>query len=236
VFFQIIPFILIGTETTVQRRFAGQESDNVQSLEILKMDEKQLDAAYWEGRYQDKDTGWDIGAVSAPIKAYADQLTDLQLRILIPGCGYGYEAEYLWKKGFKNVYVADYAAEPLKKFHQRVPDFPVAQLLECDFFALEGMYDRILEQTFFCALHPSLRAAYARKISTLLAPGGFLAGVLFDDPLYDDQPPYGGNEQVYKTCFEPYLRVLKMERCYNSIAPRAGRELFVKLAPLGKGI
>jgi hypothetical protein len=45
------------------------------------------------------ETGWDLGQVSPPLKAYIDQLTDKNLRILIPGCGNSYEAEYLLEKG-----------------------------------------------------------------------------------------------------------------------------------------
>lgn len=58
-----------------------------------------LDEFYWNTRYQTNDIGWDIGSVSPPIKAYIDQLTNKQLRILIPGCGNTYEAEYLLQQG-----------------------------------------------------------------------------------------------------------------------------------------
>lgn len=148
---------------------------------------------------------------------------------MIPGCGEAYEAEYLWKNGFENVYVADISKKPLENFIKRVPDFPEAQLLHTNFFDLKMQFDLIIEQTFFCALHPSERLNYARKTADLLKPGGKLVGVLFDDPLFDDHPPYGGKKEDYLPFFEPFYTIHVFERCYNSIKPREGRELFILL-------
>jgi SAM-dependent methyltransferase len=66
-----------------------------------------LDQTFWENRYVLNETGWDLGEVSPPLKAYIDQLTDKNLRILIPGCGNTYEAEYLLNNGFTNITVID---------------------------------------------------------------------------------------------------------------------------------
>jgi thiopurine S-methyltransferase len=60
-----------------------------------------LDKQYWENRYKENQTGWNIGYISTPIKLYINQLTDKSIRILIPGGGNSYEAEYLWLNGFK---------------------------------------------------------------------------------------------------------------------------------------
>jgi len=40
---------------------------------------------YWTERYHEHKTGWDIGYISTPLKAYFDQLTNKNLKILIPG-------------------------------------------------------------------------------------------------------------------------------------------------------
>ena len=42
---------------------------------------------FWTKRYQDNEAGWDLGTISTPLKEYIDQLTDKNLRILIPGAG-----------------------------------------------------------------------------------------------------------------------------------------------------
>jgi hypothetical protein len=187
----------------------------------------ELNAAFWTDRYTTGQTGWDIGAVSTPLKAYFDQLTDKELEILIPGGGRSYEAEYLHKQGFTKVHVVDLSGEPFADLMERCPDFPREHLHVGDFFSHAGRYDRIIEQTFFCALNPQLRPAYVRRMHELLVPGGKLEGVLFDDPLFTDHPPYGGNAVEYRELFTPVFRKLGLEPCYNSIKPRAGRELWL---------
>jgi len=188
------------------------------------------DEAYWTQRYTSNQTQWDAGEVTTPLKTYFDQLKDKNLSILIPGCGNAYEAEYLWENGFKNVYLADISEVPLKNFHNKNPSFPKEQLLHVDFFEIEAQFDLIVEQTFFCALHPSERSKYAKKCRSLLSDKGKLMGVLFDDPLFSDHPPYGGNKEEYLPYFKDLFRVEVFDRCYNSIKPREGRELYILLS------
>ena len=191
--------------------------------------QQDFNADYWQNRYTQNNTGWDTGGITPPLKNYFDQLENKSLRILIPGCGNAYEAEYLYRNGFKNVYLVDIAEAPLQNFASRVPDFPKDQLLLQDFFKLEGKYDLIVEQTFFCALDPALRPAYAKKMASLLAPGGKLAGLLFDTVFEKAGPPFGGNREEYRSYFAPYFDFKHFERAYNSIPPRQGSELFMVL-------
>jgi len=188
-----------------------------------------LDANYWQKRYKANQTGWDAGAITPPLKNYFDQLPDKSLRILIPGCGNAYEAEYLHAQGFGQVYLADVAPAPLQHFALRVPGFPKEHLLLQDFFSLQGTYDLIVEQTFFCALQPELRTAYADKCAELLASGGKLIGLLFDTTFGREGPPFGGSRAEYRTYFAPYFNFKHFETAYNSIKPRQGQELFVLL-------
>ncbi|MCA6073646.1 methyltransferase domain-containing protein [Fulvivirga sedimenti] len=184
---------------------------------------------YWSERYRGNDIPWDTGGITTPIKEYIDHLHDRGLRLLIPGAGSGYEAEYCMQQGFENTFVIDISAEALQRLQDRCPEFPEEKLIHGDFFSYTGEFDLILEQTFFCALPPVLRSSYVAKMHELLVPGGHLAGVLFDDPLYDDHPPFGGNESVYRSYFFPTFEEKIMARCYNSIAPRRNRELFIEL-------
>lgn len=186
-----------------------------------------LNKDFWEGRYQAGQTGWDIGYPAPALTAYIDQLPDKNLRILVPGAGRGYEAAYLWQQGFRNLTVLDIAAQPLQAVRAQIPDLPAEQLVQADFFAWQGgPFDLILEHTFFCALPPALRPNYARAMHRLLAPGGRLAGLLFDFPLTEAGPPFGGSEAEYRSLFAPFFTLKRLERATNSIAPRAGSELF----------
>lgn len=187
----------------------------------------ELDKSFWEKRYQQGSTGWNVGTVSEPLKVYIDSLKNKSVSILIPGAGNSYEAEYLYNSGFTNVDVIDIAEQPLKNFKNRVPNFPNEKCIQTDFFKWSKTYDIVFEQTFFCALDPSLRANYALKMSDLLKPNGKLVGVLFDFPFTKNGPPFGGSSEEYHTYFDPLFNIKKLEKCYNSIAPRAGNELFI---------
>ncbi|MCC6180628.1 MAG: methyltransferase domain-containing protein [Bacteroidia bacterium] len=189
--------------------------------------EHDLSKQYWNNRYLTDDFKWDIGYPSPPLIEYTMQLQNKNLKILIPGAGNSYEAEYLYNHGFKNVYVLDFAQQALDNFKNRVPNFPVQQLINQNFFEHHGQYDLILEQTFFCALHPSLRHQYVQHMYALLKQSGKLVGVLFNDALNETQPPFGGNKNTYQLLFEGIFKIKKMELCYNSISPRKDRELFI---------
>lgn len=188
---------------------------------------KEENAQFWANRYAEERTGWDIGYPSPPLTNYLDGLTDKGLKILIPGAGNGYEAEYAWKQGFKNVSVLDIAAAPLANLQQRILDFPNDQLLEGDFFAHTGQYDLILEQTFFCSFEPkpATRQAYARQMHSLLQTGGKLVGLWFDLPTGTSRP-FGGSREEYLSYLEPYFNVLAFAKTPDSIKPRAGNEFF----------
>ncbi|MCX8209581.1 MAG: methylmalonyl-CoA epimerase [Lewinella sp.] len=211
--------------------FLHPKSTNGVLVEICQSIKTTSDPAdYWGSRYDKGNTGWDIGYPSPPITNYLDQIPDKSLRLLIPGAGNAYEAEYAWKLGFTNVFVIDVAEQPLKAFALRVPDFPPEQLIQGDFFEHTGQYDLILEQTFFCSFPPlpETRSAYAEKQHALLAPGGKLVGLWFDVPLTGDleKRPFGGTQEEYKEYFAPYFETESFTPATNSIAPRMGSELF----------
>ncbi len=132
----------------------------------------QLNKDYWQSRYENNETGWDAGKITTPLKEYIDQIEDKNLKILIPGAGNGYELDYFLSKGFKNVFVVDFAETPLQNIKKRIPELPDSQLIKSDFFKLDGTYDLILEQTFFCALAPELREKYVSKMHSLLSKNG----------------------------------------------------------------
>ncbi|MCK0180250.1 TPMT family class I SAM-dependent methyltransferase [Flavobacteriaceae bacterium S0862] len=187
---------------------------------------KKLNKSFWEHRYRENKTGWDLGHVSLPIQTYIDQLTNKDLKILIPGAGNSYEAEYLWEKGFKNVFVLDIANQPLINFKKRVTKFPDKQLINKDFFELKNSFDLIIEQTFFCALQPTLRKNYSNKMNELLKENGKLVGLLFNFELTKEGPPFGGSKTEYLNLFSSVFKIKTLEKSYNSIKPREDIELF----------
>lgn len=185
-----------------------------------------LNSTYWEERYKNKETGWDVGTITTPLKEYIDQIEDKSIKILIPGAGNSYELEYLLNNGFENVFVLDYAQAPLDNIQHRIANCKPNQLIKSDFFEHQGNYDLILEQTFFCALDPQLRKKYVEKATSLLHPKGKIAGLLFQFPLTEVGPPFGGSKVEYIDLFQDQFEIKTLETANNSIKPRHGNELF----------
>ena len=192
-----------------------------------------LSQDYWNNRYEAEETGWDLKTISPPLKAYIEQLTDKNLRILIPGCGSGYEAEYLLKQGFQDVTVIDFAPLAVEKMKSYMIDYQNINIICADFFRHTGKYDLILEQTFFCALNPDLRTNYVQKMSELLVENGKLVGLLFGVQ-FSKKPPFGGSREEYLTLFSDIFKINLLEPCYNSVKPRQSSELFFNFSKNGE--
>ncbi|MCI2228582.1 TPMT family class I SAM-dependent methyltransferase [Polaribacter sp. MSW13] len=188
-----------------------------------------LTEGFWDNKYKNNKIGWDLGEISPPLKTYFNQLKNKQIKILIPGGGNSYEAEYLFNKGFTNVFVVDLSITALNNIKKRVPSFPSSQLIHANFFDLNITFDLVIEQTFFCAIDPDLRKNYASKIKDLLIEKGKLVGLLFNAKLNEDHPPFGGHKKEYLEIFKPYFDIKLMEEAYNSIKSRQGLELFFQV-------
>jgi methyl halide transferase len=188
-----------------------------------------LDKNYWNNRWETRDTGWDIGYPSPAIVKYMEQIEDKNIALLIPGCGNGYEAEFLVKNGFTNITLIDIAPEAVLKLRERFSEYPQVKVICGDFFQHEGQYDMMIEQTFFCAIPVSMRPQYAQKTANLLRKKGKIIGLMFHKTFLLERPPYGGSPEEYRPLLTPYFDIKKMEACYNSIPSRQGTELFIIL-------
>ncbi len=207
-----------------------------QELNCGKADPSQLGKAFWESRYQAEETGWDIGYASPALVEYMKQVENKNAAILIPGAGNAYEVQALLDLGFENITVIDIAAQPIERLQNIFQSSPDVTLIEGDFFELQGKFDYILEQTFFCALSPSLRLNYVHKMHNLLNENGTLAGLFFNSHFEKDGPPFGGNSIEYKSLFRGYFNIQTMELCFNSIPPRENAELFVIMKKINRSI
>lgn len=187
----------------------------------------ELNASYWNDHFADNHTPWDLGQASPAICSYLSQLTNKNIRVLIPGCGNAHEAGWMLEQGFTDITLVDISEILVEKLQQAYETLPVRPTVVCsDFFQFSGQFDLIIEQTFFCALDPALREQYVAKMASLLRPGGKIAGLLFNRDFPQAGPPFGGSINAYRQLFSSHLRILCMEPCYNSVQPRAGTECF----------
>lgn len=192
-----------------------------------------LDENYWEERWINEKTSWDIGYSSPAIEEYILQYPNKQASILIPGCGNAYEVEFLWNRGFSNITVLDISTTAAQILRDKYQDRKGVTVICEDFFNHHGKYDLVIEQTFFCALHPDFRPQYVNKMHGLLNKGGRIIGVLFNRVFEKDGPPFGGSVLEYQNLFNNDFEIQKMEECYNSIEARKGSEVFINLQKQG---
>jgi len=131
-------------------------------------------------------TPWDAGSVPLHLKEW---LTGGNLRVLVPGCGSGYEVRYFAERG-DEVLGIDFADAALERARRTLGKF-ADRLRKADFFALdEPPFDLVYERTFLCALPRRMWPQWGGRIPQLVRPGGSLAGFFF----FDDNergPPFG---------------------------------------------
>ncbi len=150
----------------------------------------------WTEAWREERTPWDAGA-SSP--ALIDLVTRGALprgRALVAGCGSGYDVLTLAAPD-RHVVGLDLAKEAVARFERLrdeagIPTEQAEVRLESFFdFAPAEPFDLIWDYTFLCALDLDRREAWARKVESLLAPGGELAMLLFPvAPVHaEDRPP-----------------------------------------------
>ncbi|KAI0440667.1 S-adenosyl-L-methionine-dependent methyltransferase [Xylaria telfairii] len=169
----------------------------------------------WDKCWEDKFTPWDRGG---PSMALYDLLTENPNGViplptegspktaLVPGCGRGHDVLLLSSFGY-DVYgldVSSQALEAAKENVERVLKEGPLYATEgskrgtitwiCqDFFAKEWKdvqmpFDLIFDYTFFCALPPPMRPAWASKMKSSLSPGGRLVCLEFPSEKKPSEP------------------------------------------------
>jgi SAM-dependent methyltransferase len=197
--------------------------------------------AFWAGRYQAGETGWDHGAPSPGLGDFLHTHVGAQHAapvrpgtILVPGCGRGHDARVLAKAGFEvtGLDVVPQAIDDARRLAASDVGVQHAAPLRyeiADFFdlppALRGPYDWLFEHTFFCAIDPALRDCYVETVTGLLKPGGRLLGVFYHiQP--ETGPPFGTTREELLARFSPTFS-LQYECVPRSYESRTGKELLM---------
>jgi SAM-dependent methyltransferase len=128
----------------------------------------------WENCYLQGQTGWDRGDVSPNLMYWIEGGMLNPCRILIPGCGNGYEVLALAEKGF-DVVAIDIAPTPIENLRRTLKARQLnAELIQTDFFTcgFEKSFDAIYEQTSLCTLHSYDWVRYEKCLYNWLQPKG----------------------------------------------------------------
>jgi SAM-dependent methyltransferase len=148
---------------------------------------------FWDTRFSSGATPWDAHRVPPRLERWLATRSSPQ-RVLIPGCGSGYEARLFAERGH-DVLAIDFSDAALEAARRELG--PLAtRLRKADFFALqEPAFDLVYERAFLCALPRARWPDWGRRMAELVRPGGELVGFFY----FDDNergPPFGASENT----------------------------------------
>lgn len=185
----------------------------------------------WAARYAAADTPWDLGG---PHPELSVRLQGSSLappkdggRALVPGAGRCHDALALARRGWTVTAVDNVAAlgEQCAPLMERAGGrFVVGDAFEVD---LGGPFDLVWDHTFFCAIDPSMRAAWGARARDLVRPGGGLYGALvfpLGKPAGDGGPPHGMDAAALEVALGPAFRVLESGAVARTVKRRTWRE------------
>jgi SAM-dependent methyltransferase len=149
--------------------------------------------------------------------------SDRPHRVLVPGCGSGWDVRHFAEAGW-DVTGLDFSAEAIAAARANVGPY-ADRLLLGDFFAFafDAPFEVIYERTFLCALPRRLWSDYAERVAALLVPGGVLAGYFHfsDEPR---GPPFGTTPAALHALLDPHFALEEDREVDDSIPLFRARE------------
>ena len=178
---------------------------------------------FWNTRYAAGKTPWDFGGVPAALRTFLSRAKPPG-RVLIPGCGSGYEVQAFCDAGFE-VTAIDFSPAALERAGRLLG--PLGRcLIAGDFFRHDFTgqdFDLIYERTFLCSLPQERWRAYATRMAELLPQGKLLAGIF----LYGEEaepPPYPLTETQALELFAQEFELIRSEPVSDSLPLFEGKE------------
>ncbi|KAL5199884.1 hypothetical protein ABZP36_021087 [Zizania latifolia] len=140
-------------------------------------------AVGWDKSWEAGITPWDLGKPTPIVEHLVKSGTLPKGRALVPGCGTGYDVVALASpdRFVVGLDVSSVAVEKAKQWSSSLPNADYFAFVADDFFKWKPseQFDLIFDYTFFCALDPSLRLAWAETVSGLLKPDGELITLIY---------------------------------------------------------
>lgn len=176
---------------------------------------------FWETRYQQGVTPWDAGQMPRQFVAFATRRPAGE-RVLVPGCGSGYEVRGLAEHGAQ-VLAVDFSPAAVSLAREVLGEYADC-VQQGDFFLIDQPpFDWVYERALLCALPPKVWADWGRKMAELVKPGGVLAGYFFfaDTP---KGPPFGATPDQLAQLLGTHFTLLEQAPADDSLPVFAGRE------------
>ncbi len=188
----------------------------------------------WEAQYQKGETPWEKRGASPGLLDFL-ALEPVRGRGLVPGCGFGHDVRALAATAEEVVAIdiAPSAVEGASRF-PRVKNerYELANLFDLP-PQFRGVFDWVWEHTCFCAIDPSMRAAYVEAVAGALKPGGKLLAIFYLDPGHDhpdEGPPFGVSVAELDALFLPRFTLDREWLPARAYPGREGREWMRVLA------
>ena len=178
---------------------------------------------FWNTRYAAGKTPWDLGGVPTALRSFLARAQPPG-RVLIPGCGSGYEVKAFYDAG-SEVTAIDFSPAALQRAERNLGPLR-RRIIAGDFFTHDFIgqnFDLIYERTFLCSLPPERWRDYATRMADLLEKGKLLAGIF----LYGEEaepPPYPLTETQALELFGQDFELIRSEPVSDSLPLFQGME------------
>ncbi len=140
---------------------------------------------FWVKRWEGGRIPWDLGHVPPNLLKFLEKADLPPMRVLIPGCGSGYEVRAFHDAGH-DVTAIDFSG-PAVAYAREVLGPLGSRVVQGNFFKHDFGTERfglVYERGFLCSLPVARWPDYAARIASLLEPGGRLVGLF----LYGQEP------------------------------------------------
>ena len=194
---------------------------------------------FWNDRYLDGNTKWDIGGATPIITDYLGNKQNSIGKVCILGCGNGHDAME-FSRYDNDVYAVDFSDEAIKNLKNlSIKNNLTINLIKDDIFHLVRKYsdyfDMVFEYTCFCAIDPSRRIEYFNLVYSILNDNGLLFGIFIPlDKSTDDGPQFRVSIDEIKDLVEGKFIILENFFSALSIDKRKNREKVLILKKIVK--
>jgi SAM-dependent methyltransferase len=178
---------------------------------------------FWTKRWELGRIPWDLGGVPPALVSFLAR-PQVPTRVLIPGCGSGYEVRAFHKAGHE-VTAIEFAASAVGRARELLGPLGDKVILG-DFFTHDfgqSHFGIIYERAFLCSLPPVHWPDYASRMASLLRAGGRLVG-LFLYGQEPEPPPFPLTEETAASVLGRSFRLLRSEPVAESVPLYQGRE------------
>lgn len=193
-----------------------------------------LSPDFWDERFDGAFTPWDRGEAPERLRVFIAETAkqvpatswrapDFRPRVLIPGCGAGYELELLCEAGWDATAI-DFSPSAVAAARQNVGRW-AGRVVEADFFEYTPPQplDLIYERAFLCAMPRAMWPRVVQRWAELLPQGAQLVGYFFFDN-NSKGPPFGAERDALLALMAPQFDLEIDEPVTDSIPVFQGKE------------